>query len=230
MSTARSPRVILFDIDGTLVDCGGAGRRSMREAFAAEVGAPEALDGVRFGGMTDLGIVRAGLTKLALEMNDALTTALLDRYLGFLREALRTSTAYRVLEGARDAIRAAHGPGRAVGLGTGNIRRGATLKLARGELHELFDFGGFGCDAEGRDQVLRRGAERGAARLGVSLDACEVLIVGDTPRDIEAAHAIGADCLAVATGGASIDELATARPRYLVPSLADPEALALLAR
>jgi phosphoglycolate phosphatase len=230
LSTDRRPRVILFDIDGTLVDCAGAGRRSMRAAFEAEVGAPHALEGVRFGGMTDRGIVREGLGRLAMEMTEALTSAILGRYLGFLRDALRESTAYRVLAGAREAVRAAHDHGSAVGLGTGNIRAGAELKLARGELASLFDFGGFGCDAELRDEVLRRGAERGARRLGVPLDACEVLIVGDTPRDIEAARAIGAACLAVATGASSMDELASAGPTYLVPTLEDPEAIAILGR
>lgn len=230
MSPVRSPRVILFDIDGTLVDCAGAGRRSMRAAFEAEIGAPDALDGVRFGGMTDLGIVREGLARAAVEMTEALTAAILTRYLAFLRKALGESTTYRVLAGVREAVLAARGPHRAVGLGTGNIREGASLKLARGALADLFEFGGFGCDAEMRDEVLRRGAERGAERLGVALDACEVLIVGDTPRDIEAARAIGAACLAVATGASSVDELRAAGPTYLVQTLEDREAIAVLAR
>ncbi len=230
VNAKRMPRVVLFDIDGTLVDCAGAGRRSMRGAFEAELGAPDALEGVRFGGMTDLGIVREGLNRLAIEMTEALASAILARYVELLRAALRDAPSYRVLAGAREAAEIAGGPGSVVGLGTGNVKAGAEIKLGRGNLTELFSFGGFGCDAEARADVLRRGAERGAALLGASLDQCEVLVVGDTPRDVAAARAIGALSLAVATGASSAAELEQAGPTWLAPSLEHPEAIARLSR
>src|SRR6185436_15306118 len=112
--------------------------------------------------------------------------------------------------------------GIAIGLGTGNLRRGAELKLERAGLAQHFTFGGFGCDHEDRPAIVRIGAERGAALLGTTLDACRVVVIGDTPRDVEAARAIGADSLAVATGGIPPDELSAAGATWALPDLAQP--------
>jgi phosphoglycolate phosphatase-like HAD superfamily hydrolase len=89
----------------------------------------------------------------------------------------------------------------ALGLGTGNVERGAQIKLGRARLGRHFSFGGYGSDSAERAELLRAGAERGAARLGVSVVTCRVVVIGDTPRDVAGAQAIGADCLAVGTGG-----------------------------
>ena len=222
--------MVLFDIDGTLVDCAGAGRRSMNAAFEVEVSARGALDGISFGGMTDRAIVRQGLERAAVAITEAMIEAVLARYVEHLASALETTTSFRVLPGAREAVLRARGDHTAVGLGTGNVRAGATMKLARGKLDDLFTFGGFGCDAELRAEVLRRGVERGAESLGVDASSCEVLVVGDTPRDIDAARAIGASSLAVVTGAASRQDLEAAGPTILAPTLEHPEALAALGR
>jgi phosphoglycolate phosphatase-like HAD superfamily hydrolase len=117
-----------------------------------------------------------------------------------------------------------------VGLGTGNIERGARIKLERVDLNPRFGFGGFGCDAEDRGELLRIGAERGAARLGVARAACRVVVIGDTPLDIAGARAIGAEAFAVATGAADPATLSAAQPDHLFESLAAPGAIpALLA-
>src|SRR5690606_24512845 len=119
----------------------------------------------------------------------------------------------------------------AVGLGTGNVRAGARLKLERGGLWDLFDFGGFGCDAEARDALLGVGRERGAARLGKAHpDRVPMLIIGDTPRDVAAAHVIGARCLAVATGRFGPEELAQAGADDVVDSLGGERARSCLER
>ena len=128
------------------------------------------------------------------------------------------STLWRVRSQARQHSRIA------VGLGTGNIEGGARIKLARVALNENFPFGGFGSDHEDRAELLAVGAARGAARLALPRSACRVVVIGDTPKDIAAAHAIDAESLAVATGPFPVDILRDAGATIAVPNLADPQA------
>ena len=138
--------VVLFDIDGTLIDCGGAGRRAINRAFARAYGRPDACDNIRFGGMTDHAIVREAFTFIGVEYDSKSAAELLALYLEELQQDLAQSESFRVLPGAPEAVHTARAAGHAVGLGTGNVRAGAEAKLARGALWQLFDFGGFGCD------------------------------------------------------------------------------------
>jgi phosphoglycolate phosphatase len=213
--------ILLFDIDGTLLLTGGAGRRSFERAFKEVTGRPDALSGFSFGGMTDRGIARAGLSALGREADDALVEQLFERYLVALADELTTSN-YTIMPGVRDVLSALSGlHGVAVGLGTGNLRRGAEAKLRRGELWDLFGFGGFGCDHEERSELLRRGAERGAASLECTLSECRVVVVGDTVRDVTAAQAIGAICIGVETGGVTRDALSAAGAHAVYKDLTD---------
>lgn len=226
------PTVLLFDIDGTLVTTGGAGRRAMSRAFAETHGRPEALAQIALDGMTDRLIVRQGLVGIGAEASEAAIDTVLAAYLGVLAEecARVEPERYRVHHGMREAIAAASGTGAAIGLGTGNIREGARIKLERVELHAHFAFGGFGCDAEDRTQLIRIGAERGAAALGKGRADCRVVVIGDTPRDVAAAAAIGAECIAVATGRFSVGELRACGANYVFGDLTEERALdALLA-
>lgn len=201
MQLAR-PTVFLFDIDGTLVLTGGAGRRAFERAFATLTGRRDACDGFSFAGMTDRGIARAGLAALGREVDEALIERLFELYLQALTEELALTHGYTIMPGVRELVAAlARERGLAIGLGTGNLRRGAEAKLRHGSLWHLFGFGGFGCDHEERSELLRRGAERGAAQLGVPLSVCRVVVIGDTVRDVHAARAIGASCVGVETGG-----------------------------
>jgi phosphoglycolate phosphatase len=200
------PTVFLFDIDGTLISTGGAGRRSMEGAFAELFGARGvAAIEFSFAGMTDRAIVRNGLRALedhALERDPAGIDRVLEAYLGRLADEVRRAETYRVHPGVTSILEwLPKTASAAIGLGTGNVRRGAYAKLARGELHDAFPFGGFGCDAEDRTELLRVGAQRGASALGVPLLECRVVVIGDTPKDVSAAHGIGAECIGVGTGG-----------------------------
>lgn len=116
-----------------------------------------------------------------------------------------------------------------MGLGTGNARRGARIKLGRGRLEQYFSFGGFGCECESRPELIGRGIERGAAMLERPPAHCRVVVVGDTPADIEAARENGADVVAVCTGSWSKSRLAEHNPDWLVDSLADEVVRQLLA-
>jgi phosphoglycolate phosphatase-like HAD superfamily hydrolase len=198
------PTVFLFDIDGTLILTGGAGRRSMLGAFADVHGplGPAALE-FPFAGMTDRAIVRTGLQAIgAVATEDAAIDRVLDAYLARLHDEVTRADSYRVLPGVVAVLEwLANAERIAIGLGTGNVKKGAYTKLARGSLETTFGFGGFGCDAEDRTELLRVGARRGADALGVSLETCRVVVIGDTPKDVAAAHGIGAECIGVGTGG-----------------------------
>ena len=220
------PTILLFDIDGTLIDSTSVGRRALEDAFDELYGRRDAIDGFRLDGMTDPAIVRQGLAAIGAPFANDAVARVLDNYLTRLEHhigAVPLET-YIVHPGVRESVDRAHHAGYAVGLGTGNIVPGARIKLGKVGLFERFDFGGFGSDAEDRPTLLRRGAERGARHLGVALSECRVVVIGDTPKDIAAATAIGAQCLAVATGHYDTATLATHGCERAVASLETAEA------
>lgn len=221
------PTILLFDIDGTLVSTGGAGRRSIDRAFELLHGRPDACSHFSFDGMTDRGIARLGLQAIGVSPDDAAIDALLARYVACLDEAVRSvpDDRYIVHDGMRQAVDAGLAAGMAVGLGTGNVREGARVKLERVGLFAKFGFGGFGDDHELRPELIRRGAERGAMQLGVELTAARIVVIGDTPKDVSAAQAIGAESIGVATGGYTVDQLRASGATHVFQTLAAARAL-----
>lgn len=194
------PTVLLFDIDGTLVSTGGAGRRSIERAFVEHTGRADLVD-FSFAGMTDPAIVRRGLAKAERVADAEAIAAVLASYLRALADEVASASGFVVHEAVGDVLAEAGAwTGFAIGLGTGNVRDGARVKLGRAGLFERFGFGGFGCDHEDRAELLRVGAERGAALLGVPRAECRVVVIGDTPKDVAAALAIGAEAIGVGTG------------------------------
>lgn len=218
--------VLLFDIDGTLVSTGGAGRRSIERAFQALYGRADACSHFGFDGMTDRAIARLGLMKLEVEPTEARIDAVLTKYVEVLHEEVRVTPdeKYVVHPAVREVLDEALHLGHAVGLGTGNIREGARAKLERVALFTKFSFGGFGDDAEARPELIRAGAVRGAQALGVEPEKARVIVIGDTPRDVQAAQAIGARCLAVGTGMHKAGELLSIGATWAFDSLASPGA------
>jgi len=149
-------RILLFDIDGTLLSTGGAGRRAMEDAFVDLHGPLEESLAFPFAGMTDRAIARQGLSTRGIDGSEEAIDALLSRYLRRLDDELASSEGYEVMPGILELVEwlaSAH-PSVATGLGTGNIREGAYRKLARGALDRPFSFGGFGCDSEDRAELL----------------------------------------------------------------------------
>ena len=222
------PTVLLFDVDGTLVTTCGAGRRAIERAFELRHGTKEILS-FSFGGMTDKAIVRNALLALgrpfASESDlEREMEATLQFYLQVLAEEV-AQTRIRIHDGMERAIDQADArPGVALGLGTGNIRKGAEIKLGCVGIFHRFSFGGFGDDSIDRPTLLMAGARRGAAKLGVAIEDCRIVVIGDTPKDIAAAKAIGADSIAVATGMHDIAELEQCNPTAAFATLADPRA------
>jgi len=226
-------RVVLFDVDGTLVHAAGAGRRSLERVLAGAFGRVEhALSGMRLDGMTDRLIVREVLVSLGQPFEDALCDRILAGYVEALREEI-LGPGFRVLPGVEEVLGALAAAGADLGLCTGNVAEGARLKLARGGIDRYFEWGpgaiaGFAHDGEARELLVRAALDRGASRLGEPLRPEDALVVGDTPRDVSAARAHGVPVLGVATGRFGAGELREAGADGVLPSL-EGAAPALLA-
>jgi phosphoglycolate phosphatase-like HAD superfamily hydrolase len=215
-------RVVLFDVDGTLIDNGGAGGRALRRALADRYSLKDGTDGVRFDGKTDPQIVREILSRHSTEglFSPDEMPSFFPIYLSFLREELSDSKEFRVLPGARELVGFLdRHQDFLVGLATGNIQEGAQLKLDRAGLGSFFSFGGFGSDSEDRTELTRTAIER-AHDLSKS-QVEKVFVVGDTPRDIVHGKEAGATTVAVASGNYSQDTLEGYKPDLAVKSL-DP--------
>lgn len=231
-------KLLLFDVDGTLVRTGGAGVRGMERAMERALGVAEGLRGLTMGGGVDPAILREGLRTNAPgrfppgPAEDAALRAVLEIYPDELADEIARAEAYRVPSGVLEilpALAALAARGAVLlALGTGNVERGARIKLARAALNDFFPFGGFADDAEERAGVLRAGVRRAEERAGRPIPPGDVTVVGDTARDVAAARAIGARAVAVATGFVSIEALRAAEPDVALPDLAAPGALQAL--
>ncbi|MBI3891537.1 MAG: HAD family hydrolase [Candidatus Wallbacteria bacterium] len=220
-------KLILFDIDGTLVLSGGAGARALARAFSELYEVSEAMTGIVFAGCTDPMIVRDIFrVKLGREDRPGELQRVLDRYLLHLPEEVGRAEKAAVLPGV-EALLAALSP-RAdvlIGLLTGNIEPGARIKLGRFGLDGYFGFGGFASDSEDRDEIARVALARGRQRAGRDVPAEDAIVVGDTPRDISCGRAIGARVLAVATGPHPKTDLAAHAPDWLLQDLSGTTAV-----
>ncbi|HYG68656.1 MAG TPA: HAD hydrolase-like protein, partial [Anaeromyxobacteraceae bacterium] len=188
---------------------------------------------IRLDGMTDRLICREALRVLGRPFDDPFCDAILARYVEHLAAEIR-SPGYLILPGVVPLLDALSVRGDVVvGLCTGNVVDGARIKLAHGGLDRFFDWGasavcGFAADGEARERVVAAALRRACARLGREVDPREALVVGDTPRDVEAAHHVGIPVLAVATGRYGMDELAATGAEHVVPTLEHPDAQRLL--
>jgi phosphoglycolate phosphatase len=229
--------LVLFDIDGTLVHAGGAGRRALETAMEAHLGGPVRrqepwLGRLKLDGMTDRLIVREAMVAVGHSFEEALCDRILATYADRLEHEI-AGAGYAVLPGVEATLAALAGRGTAFGLCTGNIARGARIKLARGGIDRWFGFGeadpnGFAEDGEARERIVVAALQRASARLGRPLSPAEALVVGDTPRDVGAARAAGCPVLGVATGRFGVEELRREGADFTAASLAAPEARALL--
>jgi len=213
-------RLVLFDIDGTLIASGGAGEKAFGRVCELEFGVPGGAAGLHFAGRTDPSIVRDFFTQRAIEPSTENFRRFFDRYVFHLDDLLGRLNG-RVLPGVGaclEGLRALPQPP-LIGLLTGNIRLGAQIKLGHYGLWDHFAMGAFGDDHEDRNQLAHVARERGSKRLGHALHGEEVLVIGDTPRDIECARAIDAKVLAVATGSYALEQLRAERPTWIAATL-----------
>ena len=216
-------RLVLFDIDGTLIKSGRAGMRGMNAAFRHLHGRDDALDGVQLAGRTDRAIVSDVLRSLEIEPTPAAIEQLRDAYLERLAEEIRKPMPdVGVLPGVAPVLDAlgAH-PDTGVGLLTGNFERGAAIKLGHFGLWTRFPFGAFGDVHVDRRDLVPLAIDRAERATGVRVPAARVMVIGDTPLDIDCARAHGAVSVAVATGPFTRRHLASARPDVLLETLDD---------
>ena len=220
--------VYLFDIDGTLVSAGGAGKAALIDALAEEFGIAHTLDRLTLSGRTDRAISADLLALCGLDDTDHHRARLLDAYLRLLPATL-ASRPGRVLPGVPRLLdRLAAMPGVAVGLITGNVQHGARIKLGHFGLWERFRFGGFGDRHAARDDVARDALEAVERHLGRAIDPGDVRVIGDTPFDVRCARAIGARAVGVLTGWHSREEMSACSPDLLLDDLSDHEAILAL--
>ena len=208
-------RALLFDIDGTLTRSAGAGTRALAAAVGARARAAEELRKMRLDGMTDRGTARALLAAERhgppQDVSDADIDAVLSQYLAALEKECAAKS-YVALPGVEELLpRLAARSDVLLGLCTGNLEQGARLKLGCAGLWNYFRFGGYASDAEPRPDIVRIAWAR-ARELG----ATQALVIGDTPRDILAAHEVGVPVCAVATGRWSVHDLATHGPEIVL--------------
>ena len=216
-------KVLLFDIDQTLINTGGAGLRGLDRACLKLFGLQDAMEGISPHGKTDPAIVREIVRrKLGSETptNTDIAT-ILDSYISFLKEEVHTSATYRVLPGVQTFLDQLAARGDVlVGLATGNIELGARIKLERGGLNPYFSFGGFGSDAEDRTELVRKAAEKAAHKNGGFIAPSNIFVIGDTPLDIDAGNRAGFKTVGVATGSYSVEQLLASGAGIAVPDLA----------
>ena len=211
--------LFLWDIDGTLIQAKGAGRRAMNKAFMRNFGIEDAFDTVQMAGGLDLDFIESVFERY--HIGHSFLTSFLTDYYSILDAEMRAGGA-RVVPGVGDVIhRLIQNPQLYHAIGTGNLEQGARIKLEVFNLNEYFPIGGFCEGARERYQVLQMAVERAGEYFGIRFRPEDVLVVGDTLRDIEAARKIGAKVLSVTTGGNTYDELKAAGPDWLVRDLRD---------
>ena len=221
-------KLVLFDIDGTILWSDGAGRRAMTAALTHVFGSAGPTD-YRYDGKTDPQIVR-DLMRLeghAEETIDERMAQLIERYLSGLEAELSAGLHTHLFEGVPELLDALEARDDIVlGLLTGNLRAGAALKLRSAGIDMYrFRIGAFGSDHHHRPELPAIAQRRAREELGLEIPGDAMVVIGDTPADIECGRAIGARALGVATGRYTVAELESHSPLAVFSTLADTEAV-----
>ena len=212
-------RLLLWDIDSTLITTGGAGEKALQRITKERFGASSDLHDIEIAGRTDINIVTSILRKYHVEPNEENVAPFLEEYIAGLSEML-PKVPGRVLPGVSELLRRlAEKPDRVLGLLTGNLRRGAELKLRYYGLWDYFDFGAFADDHADRNELGAFARARAKEMHQHDFAAAQIDVIGDTGYDIACGKIFGARTIAVATGSWSREKLAAAQPDYLFADL-----------
>ena len=217
-------KLLLWDIDGTLITTQRAGRRALTRTLKVIFSIDSDLSFLEMAGRTDPFIIQQIFKNFGITITEKATHDFFEAYFGFLQEELSTAGGsmhpgiLNILELARQRADISQG------LLTGNLERGAKIKLVQYDLWRYFEFGAFGNDGATRNDLGPQALRRATKLHGVDFPPDNVFVIGDTPHDIACGKAIGAKTIAVATGGSSLEELQAAEPTAVLKDLSDAKA------
>lgn len=220
-------KLVLFDIDGTLVLTGGAGLRAMNRAGESVFGVSNMLDGVAVAGRTDWIILRDALRRIGRDLDDGLFARLRAEHVANLREEIEAAgEGVKAVMPGIDALLPVlqSRPDASLGLLTGNFHEAARIKLEHFDLWRYFTCGAYGDDAEDRNELVPVAVERARERGVPPVRFEDVVVIGDTPHDIACAQAVGAQAIGVATGTYTVDQLRAAGAAVVFADLSDHDA------
>lgn len=215
-------RLVLFDIDGTILRTKGAGRQAIKRALEEVYGAAGPVDAWPFGGKTDPLICYELMAEVGLSRAevDAKLDEAIARYLCYLEAELSSTATSRLMPGIIPLLESLARDERVtLGLLTGNVKPGARLKLARHGLTAYFRLGAYGCDHFERRELPAVAVERARALTGRHFQGKEVVIIGDTPADVACGRGLGVRAIAVATGAFRLEDLQACAPDFAFETL-----------
>jgi phosphoglycolate phosphatase len=211
---------ILFDIDGTLINTGGAGAASWRLAFDELYGIPADIGKFTDTGMTDPEVGRQTFEAVLNRKPERKEfTKLMERRSFYLHQTVQESKGYEVLAGVNELLPKLIDHGYLLGIVTGNVEAAAHIKLHRAELNRYFSFGGYGSDSSERGELTKTALKRANLVYGEQVEPDQAFAVGDTPLDVTGAHAAGIECVGVGSHHYDADQLREAGADYAITSL-----------
>jgi phosphoglycolate phosphatase len=217
----KTKRLLLFDIDSTLVATLGAGVKALQQIIERRYGVQDDLSDIEIAGRTDVTIATNILRKYRIEPTSENLESFLDEYVAGLAKLLPQLQG-RVLPGVREILeRLKPRPDRVLALLTGNLRRGAELKLTRYGLWQFFEFGAFADDHPDRNELGTFARQRAQERHGHDFDSAQIDVIGDTGHDIACGKAFGARTIAVGTGSWSRERLQACHPDFFFEDFSD---------
>lgn len=218
-------KLVLFDIDGTLIDPARAGTRSANRAFEDLFSIRDAFEGISMAGKTDVQIFKQGLAAHGLSHSDGIIPRLLSRYLVHLENEIRTPLK-SLKPGVRDLLNVMKDNKNCLlGLLTGNIEPGARIKLGAFRLNGFFASGAFGDDHEDRNSLLPFAVQKYRGITGERIESRDCIVIGDTPADVTCAKVHGAAAIAVSTGPYGAAELNRTDADHVLEDLSGAAAL-----